>query len=158
MKVVDVGDDVNAMISSLMEDLGRDDLVLVERLPYVREFERYRDVVRNILREFHMALVLVRLAFMDGTRKRYVFLVRGDEGEVGSLSTSGNVEGYVIVSNRSGGEKRIYRSVRFSGPEEVVGRIIELARAYRRAEERISELRMMREAERDYALFYEEIG
>jgi len=157
MRTRGVSEDVNSMLRSLMSDLNRDDLVLIERLPYVREFERYRDVVRNILREFHMALILVRLAFADGTKKGYVFLVRGDGGSVGSIPESGTVEGYVLVSNGEG-EKLIYEPVRFSEPNEVVERIMEFAQAYRRAEERIAELRIIREADKDYSLFYGELG
>nr|KJR72486.1 MAG: hypothetical protein TU36_01765 [Vulcanisaeta sp. AZ3] len=158
MSVVDTGRSLLDMLNELLSDLNRSDLVLVERLPYVREYERYRDVITNILREFHIVLVLVRIMFNDGSRKGYVFLIRGEGGELGKLPTSGVVEGYVVSIKGNEKKKFLYSPVRFDKAEDVSARIMEFANMYRRAEERISQLQLMREAEKDYALFYEEAG
>ncbi|KUO81823.1 MAG: hypothetical protein RXN89_02295 [Vulcanisaeta sp.] len=158
MSVVNTGRSVMDMLNELLSDLNRDDLVLVERLPYVREYERYRDVITNILREFHIALVLVRVTFTDGSRKGYVFLIRGEGGELGKIPTTGVVEGYVVTIKGNDRRKFVYNPARFDRAEDVGARIIEFANMYRKAEERISQLQLMREAEKDYALFYEEAG
>ncbi|PVU71790.1 hypothetical protein DDW08_03520 [Vulcanisaeta sp. SCGC AB-777_J10] len=158
MSVVNTGRSVMDMLNELLSDLNRDDLVLVERLPYVREYERYRDVITNILREFHIALVLVRVTFTDGSRKGYVFLIRGEGGELGKIPTTGVVEGYVVTIKGNDRRKFVYNPARFDRAEDVGARIIEFANMYRKAEERISQLQLMREAEKDYALFYEETG
>jgi hypothetical protein len=158
MEVINTGKNVMDMLNDLLNDLSRDDLSLIERLPYVREYERYRDVITNILREFHIALVLVRVTFNDGSRKGYVFLIRGEGGELGKIPVSGIVEGYVV--SVKGGDKRklLYSPVSFSRSDDVAARIMEFANMYRKAEERISQLQLLREAEKDYALFYEEAG
>lgn len=159
MEVISTGRGVMDMLNELLNDLNRDDLTLIERLPYVREYERYRDVITNILREFHIALVLVRLTFNDGSRKGYVFLIRGGEGgELGRIPTSGVVEGYVVSVKGNDRKKLLYNSVTFNRADDVATRIIEFANMYRKAEERISQLQLLREAEKDYALFYEEAG
>ncbi len=155
--VVNTGKSVMDLLNELLNDLNRDDLVLVERLPYVREYERYRDVITNILKEFHIALVLVRVTFSDGSRKGYVFLIRGEGGELGKLPTMGVVEGYVVTMKGSDKRKLLYMPVKFEKAGDVEARIMEFANMYRRAEERISQLQLMREADKDYALFYEEI-
>ncbi len=158
MEVVNTGKSVMDMLNELLNDLNRDDLSLIERLPYVREYERYRDVITNILREFHIALVLVRITFNDGSRKGYVFLIRGESGELGKVPTSGVVEGYVVSARNSDRKKLLYNPVAFNRADDVAARIMEFANMYRRAEERISQLQLLHEAEKDYALFYEEAG
>ncbi len=114
MEVVNTGRNVMDMLNELLNDLNRDDLSLIERLPYVREYERYRDVITNILREFHIALVLVRLTFNDGSRKGYVFLIKGEGGELGKIPTSGTVEGYVVSIKGNDRKKLLYSSVAFN--------------------------------------------
>ena len=158
MEVINTGKNVMDMLNELLNDLNRDDLSLIERLPYVREYERYRDVITNILREFHIALVLVRITFNDGSRKGYVFLIRGEGGELGKIPTSGIVEGYVVSVRGNDRKKLLYNPVTFSKADDVATRIMEFANMYRKAEERISQLQLLREAEKDYALFYEEAG
>ena len=158
MEVVNTGKNVMDMLNELLNDLNRDDLSLIERLPYVREYERYRDVITNILREFHIALVLVRITFNDGSRKGYVFLIRGEGGELGKIPTSGIVEGYIVSVKGNDRKKLLYSPVTFNRAEDVAARIMEFANMYRKAEERISQLQLLREAEKDYALFYEEAG
>ncbi len=158
MEVLNTGRNVMDMLNELLNDLSRDDITLVERLPYVREYERYRDVITNILREFHIALVLVRITFNDGSRKGYVFLIRGEGGDLGKIPTSGIVEGYVVSIKGNDRRKYLYSPISFNKAEDVATRIMEFANMYRKAEERIAQLQLMREAEKDYALFYEEAG
>ncbi|MGC9153449.1 MAG: hypothetical protein ACP5GY_06925 [Vulcanisaeta sp.] len=158
MEVLNTGRNVMDMLNELLNDLSRDDITLVERLPYVREYERYRDVITNILREFHIALVLVRITFNDGLRKGYVFLIRGEGGDLGKIPTSGIVEGYVVSIKGNDRRKYLYSPISFNKAEDVATRIMEFANMYRKAEERIAQLQLMREAEKDYALFYEEAG
>ncbi len=86
MGIINVNKKAGAMLDELMKDLSRNDLALLERLPHVRETERYRDVIINTLREFHISLVLVRLVFDDGKIKGYSFLIRGGDGEVGGVA------------------------------------------------------------------------
>ncbi|MGC8543631.1 MAG: hypothetical protein ACP5NQ_06785 [Vulcanisaeta sp.] len=158
MEILNTGRNVMDMLNELLNDLSRDDITLVERLPYVREYERYRDVITNILREFHIALVLVRITFNDGLRKGYVFLIRGEGGDLGKIPTSGIVEGYVVSIKGNDRRKYLYSPISFNKAEDVATRIMEFANMYRKAEERIAQLQLMREAEKDYALFYEEAG
>lgn len=158
MEIINSGKNVFEMLDELMNDLNRNDLSLIERLPYVREYERYRDVVANILKSFHIALVLVRISFSDGAKRGYVFLIRGESGEIGKIPASGTVEGYVIDVSKNGSRKILYNPVKFSNPNEVIGRIMEFANMYRKSEERISQLQLLKEADRDYELFYEEVG
>ncbi len=158
MEVVNTGKNVMDMLSDLLSDLNRDDIKLVERLPYVREYERYRDVITSILKEFHIALILVRLTFNDNSRKGYVFLIRGEDGELGKIPTSGIVEGYVVDIKGAERKKFLYNPAMFSRSEDVAARIMEFANMYRKAEERISQLQLLREAERSDAFFYEEAG
>ncbi|BDR93038.1 hypothetical protein [Vulcanisaeta souniana] len=158
MEIVNTGKNAMDMLNDLLNDLNRDDITLVERLPYVREYERYRDVVTSILKEFHIALVLVRLTFNDNSRKGYVFLIRGESGELGKIPTSGVVEGYVVSIKGTDRKKFLYKPAAFNRPEDVAARIMEFANMYRKAEERISQLQLLREAERSDAFFYEEAG
>jgi len=127
MEVLNTGRNVMDMLNELLNDLSRDDITLVERLPYVREYERYRDVITNILREFHIALVLVRITFNDGSRKGYVFLIRGEGGDLGKIPTSGIVEGYVVSIKGNDRRKYLYSPISFNKAEDVATRIMEFA-------------------------------
>ncbi len=77
---------------------------------------------------------------------------------MGRIPTSGVVEGYVVSVKGNDRKKLLYNSVTFNRADDVATRIIEFANMYRKAEERISQLQLLREAEKDYALFYEEAG
>jgi hypothetical protein len=152
MSVVNINKKASVMLDELVKDLSRNDLLLLERLPHVRETERYRDVILNTLREFHISLVLVRLVFSDGKVKGYSFLIRGN-GDIGSLPTSGSVEGFIVEHGKGKSIKYVYETEEFLGGSELGERIKAFADMYRKAEERLTELRF-REAYREKEAFY----
>ncbi len=150
MGTVNVNKPVTTMLGELSNDLNRDDLVLVERMPQIKETERYRDVVINMLKEFHVTLVLVRLVFKSGEVKGYVFLVKADDSS--EVPGNGHVEGYVIVRDHRG---RITKYV--YNPEEapldyLAREVLTFAELYRKAEERVIKLGLT-EAYRDRGFF-----
>lgn len=152
MVTVNSGKKVSAMLDELINDLSRNDLVLLERLPHVRETERYRDVILNTLREFHISLVLVRLVFGEGRVKGYSFLIKG-EGDVGSLPNSGVIEGFIVEHGGGKSRKLVYEPEEFSGGADLEGKVKVFADMYRKAEARLVELRF-REAYREKEAFY----
>ncbi|GGP21355.1 hypothetical protein GCM10007981_12840 [Thermocladium modestius] len=152
MGIINVNKKAGAMLDELMKDLSRNDLALLERLPHVRETERYRDVIINTLREFHISLVLVRLVFDDGKIKGYSFLIRGD-GEVGSLPSSGVVEGFIVEHGGGRSTKFLYEPEEFNGGADLEGRVKMFADMYRKAEERLTELRF-KKVYREREAFY----
>ncbi|MFP3239455.1 MAG: hypothetical protein RXQ00_09645 [Caldivirga sp.] len=150
MGTVSVNKPVTSMLSELSSDLARDDLVLVERMPQIKETERYRDVVISMLREFHIALVLVRLVFRSGEVKGYVFLIKGDVG--GEAPSSGHVEGYVIVRDHRGRVTKYIYNPEDAPLDYLAREVLTFADLYRKAEERIIKLGLT-EAYRDKGFF-----
>lgn len=149
MGVVNVNKPVSEMLNELSRDLNREDLVLVERMPQIKETERYRDMVISMLKEFHIALVLVRLVFRSGEVKGYVFLIKGEDS--GEVPTHGHVEGYIIVKNTGGLSKYIYNPE--DAPLDYLAKeVLSFADLYRKAEERVIELGLS-EAYRDRGFF-----
>ena len=152
-KIVEVNDDVYKLIQELKNDLKRQDLVFIERLPPVREYERYRDIILNILKEYHIALVLIRLVFKNGERKGYAILIKGEEGILGQIPNKGIVEGYVVQCKDNERLKVIYKSTKFESPQEIASKVYEFARIYHEAEARIIEMKLP-EAYQDFGIFY----
>jgi hypothetical protein len=150
MGTVNVNKPVTSMLSELSSDLARDDLVLVERMPQIKETERYRDVVISMLREFHIALVLVRLVFRSGEVKGYVFLIKGDVGS--ETPSSGHVEGYVIVRDHGGRVTKYIYNPEDAPLDYLAREVLTFADLYRKAEERIIKLGLT-EAYRDKGFF-----
>lgn len=155
MSTISVRKPVSQMLKELERDLNRDDLVFVERMPQIKESERYRDMVLSMFREFHIALVLIRMVFRGGETRAYVFLVRG-VGESG-VPTGGVVDGYVLVREANGKvTKYIYDSE--EAPMDYLSReVLEFADLYRRAEERVIE-HGLAEAYRDRGFFGSWLG
>ncbi len=150
MGTVSVNKPVTAMLSELSSDLGRDDLVLVERMPQIKETERYRDVVISMLKEFYVTLVLVRLVFKNGEVKGYVFLIKVDDS--GEASGNGHVEGYVIVKDHRGRVTKYVYNPEDAPLDYLAREVLTFAELYRKAEERIIKLGLT-EAYRDRGFF-----
>jgi hypothetical protein len=141
------------MLAKLEQDLTSGDIVLVERLPPVRESEKYRDHILNILREFHRACIYVRIVFRDGTRRGYAFIISG-EGELGQLPERGIVEGFVVEYRPSGEKYRVvYKPVAFTNTGELIDKLEKFAKLYHSSEVRIIELKIP-EAYREHILFF----
>jgi len=149
---VQTGDSVIKMLQELEHDLKEGDIVLVERLPPVRESEKYREHILNILKEFHKAFIFVRIVFRDGTRKGYAIIISG-EGELGDVPTKGIVEGFEVIYQGNEKIKRIYSPVTFEDPKELLINIEKFAKLYHESEVRIIELKFP-DAYREYSLLY----
>lgn len=139
------------LIEELAKDLERSDVLFIERLPPVREWERYRDVILKILREFHIALIIVRVIFRS-ERKGYAIIIKG-EGELNQLPSKGVVEGFLVKCINDECEKIIYKEVTFNNPQELVENIQKFAKLYHKAEARIVEYKMP-EAYREASIYY----
>jgi len=98
------------MLKKLENDLTGGNIVLVERLPPVRETEKYREHIVNILKEFHKAFILIRVVFSDGTRRGYAIVISG-EGELGEIPERGIVEGFEVEYLKDRKIKIVYRPV-----------------------------------------------
>ncbi len=156
MEVVTVQKSVTELLEELKNDLSRNDIKSIARLPLIREYERYRDVILTLLREFHIALVLIRLSFENGELKNYAFLIKGEEGAYGEIPSKGIVEGHLIHVIRGIGRKFVYQPIRFNNSSEVASKVFEFAELYRKVEEKISRERLIEEALRDLAGYYSE--
>ena len=148
MNIINVNRPVSTMLEELKADLNKSDLVLVERIPHIKETERYRDVVSNTLKEFGIALVLIRLMFKDGSSKGYAFLMR----VINEASGIAEVEGFIIENRQGARVKRIYDKESIS-IKDLIPMIVEFAELYRRAEERIIQLGLV-DAYRGLSIFY----
>ncbi len=140
------------MLKKLENDLLKGNIILVERLPPVRETEKYRDHIANILREFHKAFILVRIVFADGVRRGYAIIISG-EGELGELPQRGIVEGLEVEYSNDRKRKIVYRPVAFTSPQELVNNLERFAKLYHESEVRIVELKLP-EAYREQTLLY----
>ncbi len=140
------------MLQELERDLKEGDIVLVERLPPVRESEKYREHILNILKEFHKAFIFVRLVFRDGTRKGYAIIISG-EGELGEIPSRGTVEGFQVIYKGDDKVKRVYTPVTFTDAKELLLNLEKFAKLYHESEVRIIEMRFP-DAYREYSLLY----
>ncbi|NPB00038.1 MAG: hypothetical protein GXO10_01550 [Crenarchaeota archaeon] len=140
------------MLRKLENDLLKGNIILVERLPPVRETEKYRDHIANILREFHKAFILIRIVFADGVRRGYAIIISG-EGELGEIPQRGIVEGLEVEYMGDKKRKIVYRPVAFTSPQELVNNLERFAKLYHESEVRIVELKLP-EAYREQTLLY----
>ncbi|NPA23639.1 MAG: hypothetical protein GXO23_05035 [Crenarchaeota archaeon] len=140
------------MLRKLENDLLKGNIILVERLPPVRETEKYRDHIVNILREFHKAFILVRIVFADGIRRGYAIIITG-EGELGEIPQRGIVEGLEVEYTSEKKRKVVYRPVAFTSAKELMNNLERFARLYHESEVRIVELKLP-EAYREQTLLY----
>ncbi len=152
--VVKVDKTVYDMLRELEHDLQEGDIVLVERLPPVRESEKYRDHILNILKEFHKAFIFVRIVFRDGSRRGYAIIISGEEGELGNIPEKGIVEGFIVNYSKDGTKTKIvYKEVKFSNSRELVQNLEKFAKLYHESEVRIIDLKLP-EAYREHSLLY----
>jgi len=147
-------DTVLTMLSRLEDDFNSPDVILVERLPPVREPERYRDYVLKILREFHRVCIFVRIVFRDGSRRGYAFQIYG-EGELGELPEKGHVEGQ-IVEYLPGNVKRkiVYRPVAYTSSRELVDKLERFAKLFHESEIKVLERRLDEAYKEQLILFW----
>ncbi len=140
------------MLKKLENDLTGGNIVLVERLPPVRETEKYREHIVNILKEFHKAFILIRVVFSDGTRRGYAIVISG-EGELGEIPERGIVEGFEVEYLKDRKIKIVYRPVAYTSSRELIVNIEKFAKLYHESEVRIVELKLP-EAYREHTLLY----
>jgi len=106
MKIERSGQPVTALLRLLEEDLKRDDVIYVERVPAPRAGERYREVVSKFFTEFGLATVYIRVRTATFER-RYVISAKFD------WVSGGIVEGWVVEGN----VVKIYEPIAVSAPD-----------------------------------------
>ena len=132
---------ISELVKQLEHDMKFGEIILIERLPPVREYERYRDVLMNILKEFHIALVLIRIIFKNGMKRNYAILIQG-EGELNKLPEKGEVQGFIIECTENKCVKKVYQSMKFTSSQELISNIQKFAELYHESEVRIIQLKM----------------
>ena len=144
---------VLSMLSKLESDFRCSDIMLVERLPPVREPERYRDYVVKILREFHRVCIFVRIVFGNGLTRGYAIQIHG-EGELGQLPERGYVEGFTVEYHPDGTKRSVfYRPVGYTSSKELVEQLERFARLFHESELKIVE-RKLDEAYRERLVLF----
>ncbi len=140
------------MLKKLENDLTQGNIILVERLPPIRETEKYREHILNILREFHKAFIIVRIVFSDGTRRGYGIIISG-EGELGQIPERGIVEGFEVEYLPDKKRKIVYKPVAFISSKELMINLERFAKLYHDSEVMILELKLP-EAYREHTLLF----
>ncbi len=147
-------DTVLSMLSKLEKDFESPEVVLVERLPPVKEPERYRDYVLKILREFHRVCIFVRVVFRDGSRRGYAFQIYG-EGELGELPEKGYVEGVMVEYGGDGTKRKVvYRPVGYTSSRELVEQLEKFAKLFHESELRVLEHKLDEAYREQLVLFW----
>jgi hypothetical protein len=89
MRIERTGQPVSKLLQLLEEDLKRDDIIYLERVPSPRAGERYREVVSRFFIEFGIATVYIKVRSSTFER-RYVINAKYD------WAMGGVVEGWVV--------------------------------------------------------------
>ncbi|ACB40475.1 hypothetical protein [Pyrobaculum neutrophilum] len=125
MRIERTGQPVSALLKLLEDDLKRDDIVHLERVPSPRAGEKYRDVVSRFFTEFGIATVYIRLRTV-AFEKRYVVIARYD------WAVGGVVEGWLV----EGDVVKIYEPIAISLSD--IGKTLEYyGEMFWRAEEKL---------------------
>ncbi|ABP51282.1 MULTISPECIES: hypothetical protein [Pyrobaculum] len=89
MKIERTGQPVSQLLQLLEEDLRRDDIIHVERVPSPKPGEKYREIISKFLKEFGISTVYMRVR-SPSFERRYVISIKYD------WTMGGIVEGWVV--------------------------------------------------------------
>ncbi|AFA38428.1 hypothetical protein Pogu_0401 [Pyrobaculum oguniense TE7] len=89
MKIERTGQSVSQLLQLLEEDLRRDDIIHVERVPTPKPGEKYREIISKFLKEFGISTVYMRVR-SPSFERRYVISIKYD------WTMGGVVEGWVV--------------------------------------------------------------
>ncbi|AAL64830.1 hypothetical protein [Pyrobaculum aerophilum] len=89
MRIERTGNPVSKLLQLLEEDLKRDDIIQIERVPAPKPSVKYREVVSKFLKEFGLATVYIRIR-SAAFERRYVISAKYD------WTMGGVVEGWVV--------------------------------------------------------------
>ncbi|ABL87739.1 conserved hypothetical protein [Pyrobaculum islandicum DSM 4184] len=130
MRIERTGQPVSKLLQLLEEDLKREDIIYLERVPSPKANERYRDVVSRFFTEFGIATVYIKVRGSTFER-RYVINAKYD------WAVGGVVEGWVV----EGDVVRVYEPIAISLSD--IGKALDYyGDAYWKAEERILSKKM----------------
>ncbi|MEM1597974.1 MAG: hypothetical protein QW598_07190 [Pyrobaculum sp.] len=125
MRIERTGQPVSALLRLLEEDLKRDDVIYLERVPAPKPGEKYREVVSKFFTEFGIATVYIRVRTPTSER-RYVISAKYD------WAVGGLVEGWVV----EGDVVKMYEHVAISLAD--IGKTLDyFGDAFWKAEERL---------------------
>ncbi len=132
MRIERTGQSMSKLLTSLEEDLRREDITHIERVPTPRPGERYREVVFRYFTEFGIATVYIRIKSHNFER-RYVITAKYD------WTVGGIVEGWIV----EGDVVRIYEPVAMS--LEDIGKTLDyFGETFWKAEEKLLGQKMVR--------------
>ena len=130
MKIERTGQPVSRLLQQLEEDLRRDDVIHLERVPSPRAGEKYREVVSRFFTEFGIATVYIKVR-SSAFERRYVINAKYD------WAMGGIVEGWVV----EGDVVRIYEPIAVSLGD--IGKALDYyGEAFWKAEERLLSKKM----------------
>lgn len=130
MRIERTGQPVSKLLQQLEEDLRRDDIIYLERVPSPRAGEKYRDVVSRFFTEFGIATVYIKVR-SPSFERRYVINAKYD------WAMGGVVEGWVV----EGDVVRMYEPVAISLSD--IGKALDYyGETYWKAEERLLSKKM----------------
>jgi hypothetical protein len=130
MRIERTGQPVSKLLQQLEEDLRRDDIIHLERVPSPRAGEKYREVVSRFFTEFGIATVYIKVR-SSAFERRYVINAKYD------WAMGGIVEGWIV----EGDVVRIYEPIAVSLGD--IGKALDYyGEAFWKAEERLLSKKM----------------
>ncbi|MEM4775832.1 MAG: hypothetical protein QXZ55_01385, partial [Pyrobaculum sp.] len=125
MRIERTGQPVSKLLQMLEEDLKKDDLIQIERVPAPKPNEKYREIVSRFFTEFGIATVYIRLRGAKFER-RYVINAKYD------WAVGGVVEGWLV----EGDVVKVFEPVALSLSD--IGKALDYyGEAFWKAEERL---------------------
>jgi hypothetical protein len=130
MRIERTGLPVSKLLQQLEEDLRRDDIIHLERVPSPRAGEKYREVVSRFFTEFGIATVYIKIR-STAFERRYVINAKYD------WAMGGVVEGWMV----EGDVVKIYEPMAISLND--IGKALDYyGEAFWKAEERLLSKKM----------------
>jgi hypothetical protein len=130
MRIERTGQPVSKLLQQLEEDLRRDDIIHLERVPFPRAGEKYRELVSRFFTEFGIATVYIKIR-STAFERRYVINAKYD------WAMGGIVEGWIV----EGDVVRIYEPIAIS-LSDIVKALDYYGEAFWKAEERLLSKKM----------------
>jgi hypothetical protein len=139
MQVIQTNKSASELVDLLINDLNRDDIIGLARIPEPRIEEKYREVLKRVYESVGMCMASVWIEFSDGLKKFYVFLIRANvkDGMENYLSNGGTVEGYLVETKDNKITHTIYKTFSFSHVSEAFAKFDEVGDRYRKVETRV---------------------
>jgi len=139
MRVIQTDKSASELVDLLINDLSRDDIIGLARIPEPRIEEKYREVLKRVYESVGMCMASVWIEFSDGLKKFYVFLIRANvkDGMENYLSNGGTVEGYLVETKNDKITHTIYKTFSFSQALEAFVKFDEVGDRYRMVETRV---------------------